>query len=268
VQHPKENGRWYILRCDEHDLDFRDKPVVSGGAHIRSVEHGKLSRDTAVVIEHFGTEVLGCDEVRAAKNNAVARAAFKMARLGGQAVLTGDDPLSTHPGRNRTQSCRDASSGGNQSGERGREAVLDPTPGDVYLGFWGKAKKPWAVLLLPTKNISDVGVPGTIESLGLTEKVPTCYDYDWRTKEFRWAEGYEDGGALVARREFPVLYFDGRRKSSVGWLGARDLVPFNAESAAASDVPHIESVRKYLQSRSRVVSADTTVSSVSTSRST
>lgn len=219
---------------------------------IRSVEHGKLSRETGVVIEHFGTEVLGCDRVMAEKNNAVARASFKMP--------------STRPGRNRVQSCRNTSSGGNRRSQRAREPVLDPTPGEVYIGFWGKAKKRWAVLLLPTRNIGDVGVPGTPESLGLTGSVPTCYNYDRLTKEFRWAEGYEDGGALVARREFPVLYFDGRRKPGVGWLGARDLVPFDVESAAASEIPHMESVREYLQKRARRVLAGTPASSVGTSQ--
>lgn len=235
--------------------------------HISSIQHGKLSRETAVVIEHFGTEVLGCDRTLAEKNNTVAHTAFKMARPGGQATSTSDDSSSTQPGRSRMQSHRGTSSGGDRRSQR-REMVVNPTPGNIYLGFWGKAKKSWIVFLLLTKNIGDIGICNIMESLGLTRKVPVYYDYDRQTKEFRWAEGYEDGGALVARREFPVLYFDGPRKCRVGWLGARDLVSFDAESAVASDVPHIESVRKYLWRRARGVSADTADSSVSTSRST
>ena len=240
--------------------------MLIAGSHISSAQHGKLSRQKAVVIKHFGIEVLGCDKTLAEKNNAAARAAFKRARSGSQSTSTGDS--SARSGRSRTQSCQDAFFGGDRRNQKGREPVVDPTPGDVYLGFWGKAKKSWAVLLLPTKNIADVGVRGTIESLGLTGKVPACYDYDGETKEFRWAEGYEDGGDLVAKREFPVLYFDGRRKCGVGWLGAKDLVPFDAESTAASDIPHIELVRDYLRKRAREVSAHTVDSSVSMSRST
>lgn len=36
-----------------------------------------------VVIEYFGIEVLGCDEVRVVKNNVVVCVVFKMVRLGG-----------------------------------------------------------------------------------------------------------------------------------------------------------------------------------------
>lgn len=204
--------------------------MVIAGSHISSAQHGKLSRQTAVVIDHFGIEVLGCDRTLAEKHNAAARAAFKRARSGGQATSRGNS--SARSGRSQTQSCQDALSGGDRRNQKGREPVVNPTSGDVYLGHWGKAKKSWAVLLLPTKNIGDVGVRGTIESLGLTRKVPACYDYDGQTKEFRWAEGYEDGGDLVAKREFPVLYFDGRSKCGVGWLGAKDLAPFDAESGA------------------------------------
>lgn len=87
--------------------------------------------------------------------------------------------------------------------------VFDLIFGDVYFGFWGKVKKFWVVFFLFMKNISDVGVFGMIESLGLMEKVFICYDYDWWMKEFRWVEGYEDGGVFVVRCEFFVLYFDG-----------------------------------------------------------
>lgn len=240
--------------------------MVIAGSHISSAQHGKLSRETAVVIKHFGIEVEGCNKTLAEKNNTAARAAFRRARSGGQATSTGDS--SARSGRSRTQSCQDTLSGGDRFNQKGREPVVDPTPGDVYLGLWGKAKKSWAVLLLPTKNIGDVGMSGTIESLGLTAKVPACYDYDGQTKEFRWAEGYEDGGALVAKREFPVLYFDGQRKCGVGWLGAKDLMPFDAESTAASDIPHIELVRDFLRKRAREVSADTVDSSVSMSQNT
>ncbi|KAG9249504.1 uncharacterized protein F5Z01DRAFT_495584 [Emericellopsis atlantica] len=70
VQHPKVPSSWYILRCDEHDIDFRHKAFLRAGAHLSSAQHGRLSRDSEVVIEHFGTEVLNCDEGLVAMNNA------------------------------------------------------------------------------------------------------------------------------------------------------------------------------------------------------
>ncbi|KAK2122184.1 hypothetical protein NOF04DRAFT_1350694 [Fusarium oxysporum II5] len=57
--------------------------------------------------------------------------------------------------------------------------------------------------------------------------------------------------AKALRREFPVIYFDGQdfpAKSAVGWVSASDLRDFDAKSKN-SLVPHIQSVRKFLQSR-------------------
>lgn len=108
------------------------------------------------------------------------------------------------------------------------------------------------MLLLPTKSLENVGVQGTMKSLGLADNMPACHDYDPLTEEFRWAEGYEDGGAHVAQRKFPVMYFDGLgfpERSTVGWLGAKDLAPFDTKSHSIFDIPHIQVVWDYQRNR-------------------
>ncbi|KAM5358062.1 hypothetical protein ACJZ2D_015637 [Fusarium nematophilum] len=77
VQWPPGQGSWYILRCEEHDFNFKDNPLVGAAAHIRSKKHDKKSSDYNTVMELLGIEVLGCGERLAEKNNVAARQAFK-----------------------------------------------------------------------------------------------------------------------------------------------------------------------------------------------
>ncbi|KAH6988415.1 hypothetical protein EDB80DRAFT_816660, partial [Ilyonectria destructans] len=106
------------------------------------------------------------------------------------------------------------------------EGIIEPTPSEVYLAFWKKSKEWSAALLLPTSNLDDVGVPSTLENLGLAENVPEYYDYGAQANSFEWQQGYKDGESFVAKREFPVMYFDGQdfpAKSAVGWVAVEDL---------------------------------------------
>ncbi|KAH7008714.1 hypothetical protein EDB80DRAFT_872516 [Ilyonectria destructans] len=75
VQWPPNQGDWFIIRCDDHDFNFKDNPLVGGMAHMRGRKHGKKPNYNEVV-ELLGTNVLGCNESLAQKNNAVARAGF------------------------------------------------------------------------------------------------------------------------------------------------------------------------------------------------
>lgn len=239
VEHPKGAGQWYIIRCQDCPRDFKDKPLVTAGSHLSSDVHGNQPRDAAKVVENFGITVLDCNERRMEKNNAVARQAFRKQNKGPRPP---DDTAAKD----------------SKHGRRGAAGIVSPTPGQIYLGYWGKAKKSWPVLLLPNANLEDVGVPDTLEGLGLLEKLPPCYRYNTTTKTLEWKEGFEYGGEKVAQRWFPVMFFeDGLKfpsKSAVGWLPAHDLEVLDIESPVASDVPHIRSVRAYLGARPQVPS--------------
>ncbi|KAF5723165.1 hypothetical protein FMUND_2099 [Fusarium mundagurra] len=71
-----------------------------------------------------------------------------------------------------------------------------------------------------------------------------CYNNE--AGNFPWAQGYNNGESLVTQREFPVMYFPA--KSAVGWVSAKDLRDSGGKSKN-SLVPHIQSVRKFLESR-------------------
>ncbi|KAH6961728.1 hypothetical protein BKA56DRAFT_456941, partial [Ilyonectria sp. MPI-CAGE-AT-0026] len=146
--------------------------------------------------------------------------------------------------------------------------IIDPTPGEVYLAFWKKSKEWSAVLLLPTSNLDDVGVPSTLENLGLAENVPACYDYDAQANSFEWRQGYKDGESFVAKRQFPVMYFDGQdfpAKSAVGWVAVEDLRTLDARTGP-SLVPYYQSVRKFLNHRATTRSMEIEVAKTDASR--
>ncbi|PWI65216.1 hypothetical protein PCL_07266 [Purpureocillium lilacinum] len=134
-----------------------------------------------------------------------------------------------------------------------KNQVKVPTPGEVYLTPWGSSSARSAVLLLPTNNLRDVGIPYTLDALGLTKHVPECYEYSRRQKTFRWRKEYEDGGQLAHQRQYPVMYFDGLdfpRKSAVGWVAVEDLWSFDAnDTKACKLIEHAWQVRKYLSER-------------------
>ncbi|KAI5456180.1 hypothetical protein BGZ63DRAFT_326961, partial [Mariannaea sp. PMI_226] len=135
--------------------------------------------------------------------------------------------------------------------------IVDPIPGGIYLGYWPKSKEWQAVLVLPkvtTENPIDIGFPDTIRDLGLTEQIPQCYTYDAQTGILDWQDNYKDGGSLVTKRQFPVMYFDGLEfpsRSSVGWMAANNLQPVDTQDSSFELVPHFKSVREFLETRRR-----------------
>ncbi|KAJ4188250.1 hypothetical protein NW759_016841 [Fusarium solani] len=55
IQYPLNYGPWFILRCDEHDINFRNQ--LGAAAHLRSNKHGHPRHvSTSMVIEHFSIE--------------------------------------------------------------------------------------------------------------------------------------------------------------------------------------------------------------------
>ncbi|KFA70705.1 hypothetical protein S40288_07601 [Stachybotrys chartarum IBT 40288] len=279
VQWPPGKGSWYTIRCEEHDLNFKDNPVAGAAAHIRSKKHGERSSDYATMLELFGTEVLGCNETLAEQNNAVARAAFKNGYgqsadgiAAGSISISKDIGLSGEIERiqggeetneslyslrqsQRLFSLRQSQRlfSTRQSHQREHdvpEVVANPRGGQVYRAFCKMSKQWLAALLLPMGNLEDIGIPDTIEGLGLLEDLPQCYAYDSQRKTFSWKEGYEDNGPRVMMREFPVMFFDGSplpSRSCVAWVSARDLQVYDASAQDLVEYNH--QVLNYLEAR-------------------
>ncbi|RTE82393.1 hypothetical protein BHE90_003104 [Fusarium euwallaceae] len=135
--------------------------------------------------------------------------------------------------------------------QHGSEGITNPVPGDLYCAYRDRTNEWIPVVLLPMTNLEQAGIPGTLESLGLADALPSCYEKDEVTGEYTWAEGYKNWQPHVAEREFPVMYFDKRFpvNSPVGWVAAEELREFNVATATFALVPHLRIIRKFLRKR-------------------
>ncbi|KJZ70219.1 hypothetical protein HIM_10405 [Hirsutella minnesotensis 3608] len=132
--------------------------------------------------------------------------------------------------------------------------VDDPIPGEIYLACRSNT---WlTVLLLPPADLQQIGIPYTIEDLGLTENVPQCYEYNFVDKTLKVQAEYEDGGPLCAERAYPVMFFDGSafpEECPVGWVAAKCLRCFDDNDIDIyKDIKHLGQVWKYMERRSSV----------------
>ncbi|KAJ6436769.1 High-osmolarity-induced transcription protein 1 [Purpureocillium lavendulum] len=134
--------------------------------------------------------------------------------------------------------------GGNDQDQQA--APEDVIPGNIYL-VWERSKMWSAVLLLPTDAMDSIGVPETMETLGLSANPPDCYVVDTRSKQYKWRKGYEDGGPRVAERIYPVLDFDDLHKRRARWVTANELKAFDEEIAQSLD--YYPLIQEYLRRR-------------------
>ncbi|KAH7150434.1 hypothetical protein B0J13DRAFT_550157 [Dactylonectria estremocensis] len=139
------------------------------------------------------------------------------------------------------------------------EAIIEPTPGNLYFAFRQKSKEWSAALLLPKTDLEDFGIPSTLEQLGLMEDIPACYTYNKDTDTFRWRKGYREGQPMVKERQFPVMFFDGLpfpAKSEVAWITSKDMRPLDITITHSSLIPHHQSVFKYIKERAAKAAQD------------
>ncbi|KAH6874184.1 hypothetical protein B0T10DRAFT_499277 [Thelonectria olida] len=263
IQFPNSNGSWFILRCDEHEHDFMYPPLRGAAAHLRSKKHRWLRNlSNVVVVEHFGIKVLNCNAELAEKNNSVA---FKAGQSGmkrsiaciadgmpGRQTLGLEKrPKFTTKGCSRTGVDRHGVLK-RQSKQRRHEGIPSPIPGRIYLAYWEMTRDWLPALLLPHIGLQEFGVPSTLESLGLMDHIPECYEYDPETKDLKWKKGYEHGGPCVMEREFAVIYFGGNKfpdGSPADWVRAGDLQELSVFDASPRLVPNLKFARNFLRKR-------------------
>ena len=231
VEYPMNSRRFYILRCDEHGVHFNMNPLAGAAKHLHSAQHGNMSKERAQAVEYLGYQILDCDEAKMRQNNIAVTDAFAKGYkpLNLNQLSKAERASRNFPGDNsptgtpkapaqRSSSTREGfiherPVNGPLAHQKIFTGITHPVPGELYLGYWTTEKRNYAVLMLPFGDLKPAGMQGTLESTGLLEptRVPRCYVQDPANKTWGWAAGYEDGGAVITRREFPVMYFDGRR---------------------------------------------------------
>lgn len=229
VQYPGASGNFYILRCDEHGVHFGEHPLRGAAKHLAGAQHGRMTKAHSTAIEVLGHLVVDCTLELAERNNAKVMAAFKAgykvfnANNLSQAKRAemGFPPLDSPSVQKSAAQRLGVQEGQSGSPARPRKlftGITDPVSCEFYLGSNPQEGIHCPVLILPWGSLAPVGVEGVLADTGIfgerpdMPKPPKCYTYDRVNGRITgikgWAGGYEDGGPLVRKREFPVLCVD------------------------------------------------------------
>jgi hypothetical protein len=252
IEYPVGKGNWYILKCDEHGVYFNANPLHGAAKHLHSPQHNMMSKEHSQAISVLGHLVFDCDAELAAKNNAVVKRYFEEGHKPfNQNQLTKTErlrrglepsPWSGKPAASQRVAKSETAKAGPGRATKTFSGITNPVQAELYLGYWSKNKTNYGVLVLPWDDLSACGLSGHLKYTGLLSRAPKCYRITADGDIAGWAEGYEDDGPLVTKRDFPVMYFDGSR--SVGWLRARDLSSFPFEGGMPKDIPHYHEAKE------------------------
>jgi hypothetical protein len=215
VEYPPHGGKFYILKCEQHGVHFNANPLAGAAKHLHSAQHGNMSKERAQAVDLLGYLVHDCTADLANMNNDLFKKAlddgsykiFNMNQLSKsmrRSMGYPDDP-ETGPAKVANDSSLAPLLPRNSRATHFR-GITKPEAGELYLAYWKKDKKNYAVMILPWGSLERAGMNGSLSSTGLLQKAPTCYIVDPITQQISgWNPEVPD-----TRREFPVLYFDGR----------------------------------------------------------
>lgn len=238
-EHKAGSGNWYIVRCDEHQVHFgHGNPLHGAAKHVHSPQHGNLEKKHDLALQICGHRITGCNAELAALNNSVFEHAVKEENytVFNLNLLTKD--------KRRLHDAVDVVSAAKGSGSAKKKPPRlninsDDANGvrdcEFYQGWWSPHQRyyPLVVLpILPGGSLKDAGLPEiTLQETELMTTVPKCYRVDRNSLQIKeWQLAYKMGGTKVERREYPVMFFDGMQKNSLGWLRADKLRPLNLDN--------------------------------------
>ncbi|KAF5719705.1 hypothetical protein FMUND_4558 [Fusarium mundagurra] len=241
-------GKFFILRCEQHDLHFDDSPLQAGLAHlVEKHKHQDASFDA--VVENFGYEVIGCNDEKVTLNNEVAKEAFEKGdNRARDSIRVRSSPSPERPTKGAN---REARKGKSTRSRRKRGDTINPSdliPGNVYIIYWAASKQWFAGMLLPLQDLESVGIDETVEKMGLLNNIPPCYQYDSSSQSFSWAEGYEDGGPNSLEQHFAFMFFEGVAfpdESHVAWIPIDEIQKWDENQAMM--IEHSEQAFEYLK---------------------
>ncbi|KAI8628399.1 hypothetical protein F5Y19DRAFT_136947 [Xylariaceae sp. FL1651] len=75
VEYPSGSGQWFILKCEEHQMRFNERPLQGAAKHLNGKRHGFEDRKRELAVQRLGYLVVDCNAQLAELNNkAVAEA--------------------------------------------------------------------------------------------------------------------------------------------------------------------------------------------------
>ncbi|KAK1977877.1 hypothetical protein LZ30DRAFT_240607 [Colletotrichum cereale] len=262
----KYDDVFYILRCDEHGVHFKQNALAAAAKHLHGASHGHQKKEHKLAVETIGFHVVDCTEELAALNNQCVRQAFESGykplnqlhgpKSGGKRHSGGGaaamdvaveqvasvqlSPFQTAAQVVELQDVNghDEKEQGSQQ-EAGQQAkqeikqqesaptkyILNPKPGELYHAKWPRSSKLYTVMVLGWTDLKMCGWEEKLSETQLYDRKirPACYVYN-DDGIAGWAPGFGDGEARVLERDIPVLWFESKGKTRLGWLGIKWLL--------------------------------------------
>ncbi|KZL74393.1 hypothetical protein CI238_04394 [Colletotrichum incanum] len=298
----KYDDVFYILRCDEHGVHFKQNALAAAAKHLHGASHGHQKKEHKLAVETIGFHVVDCTEELAALNNECVRQAFENGykplnqlhgpksggkrHSGGAAALvdavveqvpsvpqspfhtaaqvvelqdvteqdeTEQEPqqepqhepqqepqhepqqepqqepqhelqheLQQEPQQEAKQQTKQETK---QQDSTPTKYILNPKAGELYHAKWPRSSKLYTVMVLGWTDLKMCGWEEKLSETQLCDKKirPACYVYN-HDGIAGWAPGYGDGEARVLERDVPVLWFESKGKTRLGWLGIKWLL--------------------------------------------
>ncbi|OLN94124.1 hypothetical protein CCHL11_07142 [Colletotrichum chlorophyti] len=232
---------FYILKCDEHGVHFKQNALAAAAKHLHGASHGHQKKEHRLAVETIGFHVVDCTDELAAMNNRVVQAAFENGykplnqlhgpksggkRHSGGTLLT-ELPTEREPSASEV-SPREQSHANEQQEAKQQEPVkyiTNPKAGEIYDAKWPKSSKIYTIMVLGWTSLKQCGWDCNLSDTPLYEKKvrPSCYIYNDEGIA-GWAPGFGDGEPKVSERDIPVIWYEPKGKTRLGWLGVKWLL--------------------------------------------
>ncbi|KAK1702435.1 hypothetical protein BDP67DRAFT_265322 [Colletotrichum lupini] len=235
---------FYILRCDEHGVHFKQNALAAAAKHLHGASHGHQKKEHKLAVETIGFHVVDCTEELAAMNNECVRLAFENGykplnqlhgpKSGGKRQSAAhtmapvrdpsvsDSSFQATPNSAGPYQTKLESRSQEEKQQRGGDHIMNPIPGDIYHAKWPRSNKLYIVMILGWTSLKMCGWDGWLSDTQLCDRKirPTCYTYNDEGIG-GWAPGYGDGEPRELDRDVPVLWFEKNGNTRLGWLGVK-----------------------------------------------
>ncbi|KAJ0162318.1 hypothetical protein CTA2_4760 [Colletotrichum tanaceti] len=258
----KYDDVFYILRCDEHGVHFKQNALAAAAKHLHGASHGHQKKEHKLAVETIGFHVVDCTEELAALNNACVRQAFENGykplnqlhgpKSGGKrhsismpavvdAAVDRVSSVSQSPFQAPVQAAalenvteqdetehghqQDIKQDNKQEDSMPTKDMLNPKAGELYHARWPRSSKVYIVMVLGWTDLRMCGWEAKLSETQLYDKKirPSCYTYN-DDGIAGWASGFGDDEPRVLERDVPVLWFESKGKTRLGWLGVKWLL--------------------------------------------
>ncbi|KAL0933650.1 uncharacterized protein CTRU02_210449 [Colletotrichum truncatum] len=227
---------FYILKCDEHGVHFKQNALAAAAKHLHGASHGHLKKEHRLAIQKLGFHVTDCTDELAKMNNEVVQKAFESGykplnqlhgpKSGGKRHSSGHEFFKVSSDLSFTPQPQPVDKP-EPKPQDVTKYITNPEAGELYQARWPKSNKMYVVMVLGWTDLSMCGWAEKFSDLALYKERPRPSCFKFSPEGIAgWAEGYGDGEPRVLSREVPVMWFETNGKNRLGWVNVQLLRPF------------------------------------------